>query len=746
MTRSFSYRCVAPCERTGIQTEALCVFFDARASLTSNDLFDELKVALRALPALPDVLLVISNQAGINELLTHWKSDSLAKESFLARSERGGLPFIKAWQFIAWQQDGTFAVVEQAKPDGGGFVLSPQKVIDAGLAELVQRNGVVQSAPGGHVFRHPSGTVNKVFVQARELVASEVELAFVGCALIAELPALRERKLELVLIDSMGIYLIVKEAMRFVGSHARIESFHSYKEISKLLRPTVPHAVIVSASTTGGMAKRLIKENRFADDVVLTLVNRSKIDDGGRTLIALDDVKSLDISRLPDGTETHIELIGEHFTSRSKPPRGVTISVHHEPKALSRYLKQLGESKSLVLNKARRGRGEVHLVGFDGKSVAELGDVRKWLRDVARWQIPASVDTVIYVDDNGSELLAQSLADELQEAKGAGSALTLLSNSALSAEALKSSKGVAVVQAVAGDGGMLREVSRDLREFAPKLPRHFVVALGVSRSEEVWDRLRQFLVRGPSAARSYGFSSWVSLPVGVEANVPVWKRYADLASEMEAAELDLTSVDQSLIEKSIELAVNAIGKSYHSFLPASNGKDLVLTEGFVFFQGKVKDDAASNETVFLTASSVLQRAREIPDLALQLKASGYESVVLSPENFHRFNDSILQACILRAALPSELDYSSSPELSGLMKELLAKIFARHAHPYGEASLEFAVALLSKRMRLVSQHMDELGSTMVDSLIGSKKPSALLGFLFLIGRLGKEAGSKPHPPS
>lgn len=61
--------------------------------------------------------------------------------------------------------------------------------------------------------------------------------------------------------------------------------------------------------------------------------------------------------------------------------------------------------------------------------------------------------------------------------------------------------------------------------------------------------------------------------------------------------------------------------------------------------------------------------------------SARTSLVLSTENFLRFNDSILQGCLLRAADQSKLDYSSSPQHSRLMKEFLLKVFARHATTY-----------------------------------------------------------------
>lgn len=733
MSKAFSYLVRGICVRSGIDAEVLCVFIDGRAQLTSNDLFDELKLALKNLLTLPDAVMVISGQSGTDQLLNHWREDSNEREQFMARGERGDLPFVKDLQFACWKNDGQLVILKQ----GAGrhaFEWEPSLIMEAGLAELMQRNPVVQWSPGGHAFRHPSGTVNKVFAQARELASTEVELAFVARSLVNALPLLRDPALGIVFIDSMGIYSIVKEAMDFVGAKVRIESFHSYTELSKLSPPTVPHALIISASTTGGMAKRLISANGFSSEVVLTLVDRSRSADRGRVLIALDDIASFDQSRMSDGTETQIELIGEHFTYRSKPPRGVTISKRHEPKPLHDYLKCLGDSTGVVLNKAPSGKASPHLISFDGTSVAVLVEVGKWLIEQAQWRIPASIDTIIFVDDNGSEILGKRLSEALCEAKGVAGPLALIAADALNAAVLANSKGVAVVQAVAGDGGKLREVSRDLREYAPKLPRHFLIGLGVSRSAEAWERLRQFLERSAKPNLPYGFSTWISLPIGAEPDASVWKRYSELGAKLQTAPFDAKPSERALIEASIKLASDALDKSYQSFLSATTGKPLELTEGFVFFPKNLKPESASTVTVFLTIASVMQQARDTDDQSLKLKATGYESVVLDPENFHRFNDSILQACFLRAALPSELDYSSSPELSGLMAEFLAKLFSRHEHPYGEAAPEFAVALLSGRMRLVQNDLDTVTKSAVERLIHLGNPSSLLGFLFLIGKL------------
>lgn len=163
----------------------------------------------------------------------------------------------------------------------------------------------------------------------------------------------------------------------------------------------------------------------------------------------------------------------------------------------------------------------------------------------------------------------------------------------------------------------------------------------------------------------------------------------------------------------------------------SSGNALALSDGFVFFGNAFDGHRFADvpiSTTYTTIAATLQAARELSAVENQLKPSGYESVVLSPENFLRYNDNILQACMLRAAHPAELDYSASPTLSRLMKEFLLKVFARSDSAYGSAALEFAASMACGRMRLINEDLTEVR----DKALGAIPPgaSALRGLLFL----------------
>lgn len=138
------------------------------------------------------------------------------------------------------------------------------------------------------------------------------------------------------------------------------------------------------------------------------------------------------------------------------------------------------------------------------------------------------------------------------------------------------------------------------------------------------------------------------------------------------------------------------------------------------------DEAGHCAISFMAMASALQYAREHGEAASRLASSMHETVVLDVENFLRFNDGVLQASIIRAAFSHELDYSGSPELSEMMREFLEKIFQNYDNGYGEAAVEFALALATNPLRLTETDSNLLITRVAPSF---SMPSVLLGLVF-----------------
>ena len=677
--------------------------------------------------------VIIADAASLSTLHQYWATWNAQRQVFEQRGFRKGVQFVKSYYFVTWDAVLGLSIANMLGAGGSAasFDLPIDSFIQQGLHALISTNPVVQIAPAGHVFKHPSKTVNKLFIQARELATSEAELAFVGRCLCRALKPLADAGLSVVYIDTMGIYSLVREALIYAGSKATIHSFHSYTELSELSPPTEPYALIISASTSGGMAHKLHKEQGFVEDRLLTLIDTTAAGRNGTVMIALDDVDISYRKQLADGTETQIELFGEHFSSKAKPPRAVTLGQPHFPRRLGEFLKQFGIGGLLGLNEQPAGGAASRLVCFESNAAGRNQKLLDWLKDEIDWRVSVAIDHVIYADDDGSKALSEAAAEKLHAAKGCPNRPVVTAYSNLTTDTLAQAQGVLVVQAVAGDGGLLREISRDLREFiAPDVPRHFLAGVGLPQSEETWLRLQQFLVKNTSP-RDYGFSAWLVLPIGSDGTTNAWQDLSELATRAQVQTPVVTGVSPKILTESVDLAVQLVQGAFKGFLPTSSGTALGLSEGFLFFgdafDGRLHQVPVS--ATYLTVASVLQAARDLNVPANQLKPTGYESVVLSPENFLRYNDNLLQACVLRAAHPSELDYSSSPHLSRLMKEFLLKVFSRNAHPYGAASIEFAAALACGHLKLMADDRKELQQKAVELL--SSAPSALLGFICLL---------------
>ena len=64
-----------------------------------------------------------------------------------------------------------------------------------------------------------------------------------------------------------------------------------------------------------------------------------------------------------------------------------------------------------------------------------------------------------------------------------------------------------------------------------------------------------------------------------------------------------------------------------------------------------------------------------------------------------------------------------------MKEFLSKVFARHDLLYGAASIEFAAALATGRLKLKKADQKEVVSHAIERIKSTS--SALLGFLLMV---------------
>lgn len=713
--------------------DLLCVYLPDSFLKDKADFISAIAFTLTKCDTIPDGIVIYYAHELKHEIINAW-NDDVQKEILFSRLTKNKKIYTKFFYFVHIYSD-SFVFNDSLSSTNGVFQPSEEdfrNFYNKGIASLAEKNEVLHSAPSGHKFKHPSGRILNLFIQAKEVACNEAELQFIARGLCLIHPQICWPDVKSVYIDSMGIYSLVKEALNFSKSKAIIENFHSYEGINKLTPPSEFDIAIISASTSGSMAS-ILKDKGFGADRIITLIDTESREDSSLSLITLNG--SNNTLRKDDflyNYETEIELVGEQFTYKAKPPKQITISYKHQPNALKEILNTFAIDGVNSINERLDAINKTPLISLRPDNLLRCSRFNKWLEDELRWSLPSSVNLILYRDDGASLKLAQRVQEIVKDIRGCTEDISILEASRLDEDALKNCKGVLVVSAFCGDGGELRQISRDLREFEDRvIPRHFLVGVGIPQSNSAWKKLRLFLIKN-ATNRDYNFSVWNVLPLGPDIISNSWSALPEYLSRVQVddrpSHSNLTELE---VDKLLDDVENVITSSFNSLLPKTNGENLQLTPGFVFFNDKFDDELEriNQSVILMTISSVLQAAREYTEQDLCLSPSNYQSVVLSPENFLRFNDDILQACILRASLPSELDYRSNADLSMLMSEFLFKVFSRHNHPFGFAALEFAAALSTGKLQLRKEHCIELVNKTLD--LAPLEQGALAGFMLSI---------------
>ena len=737
MKRSYAFRSRTNCRTSGEYIDVLVVFF-ARAELDMNVLDDEVQDNLKTDDPLPDAVVLVSFDEYADRLIEVWKQNKTRVGGLVRRGQRNAVDYLKevaVWKF----HDGSFIKAFRDDQSRQTYDLDFAFLWRDGLAQLVDSRGAFQEAPPGHIFRHPSGRATRHFLLASELLRDEVDAYFVATAVCVAAWS-RLKCTSTLHIDTMGIYPIAR-AVEDISSRCggslqgwEIDSFHSHGGIAGLHAVlSEADAVLVSASTTGSMVAKL-HEDGVPADALITLLDMT--DEGRRGSVVYARSRHTDATTVEvqySQNEAVIELAGEYFIAQGKKPRPFVLTKGHQPASLQAVLENFSRRSVLRLNHTRAANaGRKDLVSLDEAVVANNPNMQRWLENEIRLKTPASVSHVLCLDGAGGSCMAQACANILGNIGGRTPKLVNLADLVALGDAARTEvTGVLVCGAVVGDGHSLRAVARDLRELVPNASRHFVAAVGLPETMRAWVRLRQFLIQSGDKERPYLFSSWKVLPTGAPSGTgDAWRRSVELmqkADQMDIVDDARWTSEQSLA--SIDLMAKALEMRADGYLQTVSGNDLPLTSGFVFWNPTSQDRADSNNAAvsFLAMSAALQNAREHSELGSRLSSSMHETVVLDVENFLRFNDGVLQASLLRAAHAHELDYSGSPELSEMLLEFLEKVFLNASRPYGEASLEFGLALATQRLRLTAADSIELVSRVKDSLT---QPSVLHGLIYV----------------
>lgn len=612
--------------------------------------------------------------------------------------------------------------------DGSG------EIIQAGLRKLVKCTSVLTKAPAGFLFSKPSSRSSNYFIRAENLLSETLHSHFLALACLRVFKHSAEDGMQVpstIYIDTMAFLPVALSIQLIQGKFKKqtiqsIKSFHSHEGLRDGPLPNGQASIcLISASTNCGLAKDWVKLNGTPTNRVATVLSflpSSEWCTVIHTIDKPDDFESPVDSEVSEGRKM-IRIHGERFVAQHTETRLLNISMDHLPEGLqSKFYSFMGKGLFTCFSQIPQ-RERQRTVHVDKERLVATAEFIAWFDKCLIEECPASTSLIIYDDDKASEAMASHALSFLNKQ---GIKCSVISISSFEQQP-KFDGSVIVVSAAAERGSRLLSVSRRLRSAQKTGTRVYLVGALFGRSYELMRELTANLTQPPKGSRRYVFKSYLEIPAASLACNSHWSQEYQLLGR-------LITFDGDGVSPSVQGRANAfdesknVGLTNQAFWQSSfTGREMQLTRGFAFVSGSEDVTVATCADIFLTILWILQNAREsakVKDVK-RLESGELQQVLLSPEVFARYDDGIIQGAFLRAALPTELDYSSHEIHSASMADIIFRIAQGYGYERGEAAMEFVTALAIGKIRLHKEIDAKLRANLAHALENKEKDIELM---------------------
>jgi hypothetical protein len=591
--------------------------------------------------------------------------------------------------------------------------------------------GGEQTAPVGTHFAKTSDSHSERFLRVSNVLEEGANVRLIAFWLM---PHLWKVALGSVMVDTSGIYSIALTAIHEASIRGGLDgtplvwSHRSHEGVADIASHQASAALsLVSASTSGGLVQRLAAQGVTPNRIVTLFSLATPGTEGGHVLCDLAGADGEGIKRIENHKATECPLCKKHFhliriqgDQFSVSPPNVTL-LEIRAADLSNPIK--AEASSIFGLGAfvayRRGAdGRIASLGLrvdpilsrelSEKNRAALSAKRDRWAELVRRSSSVSTRHVVAGSYPGSQAIAEDVAETIRGCLRDNDRPAVVTPEQLRNSSPLANTSTIVVAACIDQAKELLSVSRTLRDVQEDGSTSYLAVADLMGSKSERERLRSNLTYGQHGPGTFSLHTLFYLPLDCYEEQPSWeaevqelKRVMDWA---DAHELDVPDE----VERRIKYLQKAPSEGIieNLFWPAADGCALALRSDFTLVQDARRDPAATQADLFTVMALVLTALRHSTDINRRLAHNAYERVVLSPHNFDRFNDGILQASLLRSARPQELAYGAClPSVSEQMLDVLIHALPDEDVPEkSEALTEFLIALLTRRMSLHAMHL------------------------------------------
>lgn len=706
----------------------LTVFFSGPDFLTGNQVAHALQTQLPR-HVMPDALLFLLPKYLLEEFKAH-KTDKASP--LMAQFKRKGPGSPQTYGLGFYDETGAITdYIHISGPENKiGTLIKAQSraIVKAGLAHLVTRSDVLKRAPAGFFYSKPSSRASNYFIRAEDLLSETLHAHYLAFACLPIIKKITEKGMSapdtlyldtialLPLAFALQMYLMRFEQPLFVD----IRSFHSHEGLVKdgPLPKGASAMCLISASTRCGLAEQWTKINSAAPCLVTTILSFESVTDSCTILHTLKQPDDFEVLQEGDSGGTRlIRIHGERFVAEHSETRLLNITTDLAPAILQpKFYSFMGENLFSCFRQDKPG-SRVRTVHVNKDSLIATDGFKSWFDTVLLEEAVSSTRWIIHDDDDASTHLADKAIAYL---KTCGVEIENKVSFDNFDAGTKFNGSVIIMTAAVERGSRLQSVSRRLRTAQLTGTRLYIAGAMFGRSYQMMKELQSNLTQPAKDHSRYVVKTYMEIPAAELTCADHWEKEQTLLRSLHSFTEEFSPSVTNRMEV-FDLAP-AQGLALNPFWPSSHtGQPMKLTRGFAFVDGKpeAKSDvtAATSTDIFLTILWILQNARHGEKVAnaKRLESGELQQVLLSPEVFSRFDDGVIQAAFLHAALPTELDYRADETQSLAMSDIIFRLAAGYGYERGEAAMEFVMAVAIEKIRLHKKEDTRLRTRLIETL-------------------------------
>lgn len=610
-----------------------------------------------------------------------------------------------------------------------------EALIDHGLCQIVEKRGAIVHGDEMFHFVLPSQKHSSFFIRTGNILQFNNEINFIAFCLLQKLGG---SLFNYIACDTSSI-IPIGYAYQYLLSlfnvpPVPIYSFRSYQGIDTF-EPRPSTLILISATNSGDLEKRILSTISERDVEIVTVISNMSQPNGRHlvninSLISKSEIGLTRILRSDPSDECKlcslnsipVLIRGDQFMPSRVITQKILIYRRHIPIWIKETFEYLccSDAISCFRSEDLASKRREIFIDFEKLLNGETKQSNNFKKLVSRTinnLVPASVGIILHLKERSSELLAQLVHAHFS--KGGEDNIRILPHTKIrdiEANDLSSDQSILVISAFTASGNKLNSVSRNLRVFK-KSSIHYITMVARLESSNSLDILKSNLsYRGNKTECLNIFTSVLDSYLGDHHT----RRRSAFKKPSWQAEIDFLSENSNKLPDSVRKRLDKLSQNSGLindlfYWNPRTRQPLILRDNFALYDFNDITKVSQADVYFVVAACFHAlrnpgiKTSRIENKDKYLIQHEHVKSIIDPRTFNRYNDGILQACILRIAHPIELSYNSE-ESSAAISRVLIDLFKGSDSNDSEAVLEFLFALACKKMTLLPQHLKSVCDT------------------------------------